>query len=90
MEIHENVARAISRAIFSDNDLVIKSHPLGQNTLECLSNESLMVIGDHHHANLHTIAPMLNYCGASQLTAPHVKSLLWMLGMFQLTLNSHK
>ncbi len=59
MEFHENVARAISRAIFSYDDLIIKVDLLGQDTLERLRNESLMVIGDHHRAKLHSIAPLV-------------------------------
>ena len=53
-EVRKNFTGSISRAVFADDDLVIEVHPLREDALKCLRNESLMIIGDHHHTELHS------------------------------------
>ena len=54
VEIHKNFTGSIGRAVFADDDLVIEGHPLREDAFKSLRNESLMIIGDHHHAELHS------------------------------------
>src|SRR5258708_1652728 len=53
MEIHEDVAGRVGGAVLSEDDFVVKINALGQDAVQGLGDESLMVIGDHHHAELH-------------------------------------
>src|SRR6266478_3988772 len=73
VEFHKDFARAIRRAIFSDDDFVIKVHLLYQNALEGLRDESLVVIGDQYHAELHTtkcIADIGGVPGSARSVSP--------------------
>jgi hypothetical protein len=53
MEIHEDVAGRMSRAVLSDDDFIIEVDPLGQNAFNRLGNKSLVVVGDYRNAELH-------------------------------------
>lgn len=53
LEIHKNGKSRASRAMFAA-DLVIKIHSLRQNILNCMRDETPIIIGEHHHAELHS------------------------------------
>jgi len=53
MKVHENFASAVSRVIFSNNDLKVEICSLGQNAFKRSRDEFLMIIGNYHHAEFH-------------------------------------
>jgi hypothetical protein len=46
MKIHNNGTCAVSRAVFADNDLVVKIHFLSQYAFDRLPDKTLLVVGD--------------------------------------------
>src|SRR5258708_20468624 len=53
MKIHEDVAGGVGGALRFDYDFGVKMNALGQDAVQGLGDESLVVIGDHYHAELH-------------------------------------
>jgi hypothetical protein len=53
MKIHEDVASRVGGAVLSHDDFIVKISALGQDAVQGLGDESLVVMGNHYHAELH-------------------------------------